>query len=182
MEEQKLHRVWIILFCTGLLLGTFMTNLFFKNQVPIEELWNLDQYDAIAFGGLEQKQYFIFLLLRRGKQLIGILLLFFFTNRMIAIGVPLFFFAFTMSAFLSLETMRIGFVGLLLSVGYLFPHYICYSFGMYGLAQMGSRSRTSYQIGLGLCFITAFFFGGCYLEAFCNPIVVQAIVTWLELA
>lgn len=173
-REQKLYRIWAILFLGGLLAGAFLTNIFFQNQAGIEQLWSLDHYDAITAGELEQKQYFIFLLLRRGKQLLCILLLFFFTNRMLGIGIPLFLFSFSASALLSLETMRLGIAGLFLSLSYLVPQYVCYGIGVYNLSRLGSGNKTSYQMIVGL-FLTVFLFiMGCYLEAFWNPFFVQA--------
>lgn len=178
-QNEKVYQIWKVIFFTGIILGAFLTNLFFKNQAGISDLWNLDQYRTIAAGELPQKQYFIFLLFRRGKQLLGILLLFFFTNRFIGIGVPLFLFSFSTSALFALETMRIGIVGVLVSIVYLIPHYFVYGGALYGLFQIGEKQKKDYQMLLQLICIIGIWGLGCYIEAYWNPTLVRKITMLL---
>lgn len=174
-EKQKTSYVWNILFFVGLLLGAVTTNLIFKKQVPFDNLWNMDQYQNIAIGEFTQKQYFVFLILRRGKQFGMILLLFLLTNRMLGIGVPLFLFAFSTSALLSLETMRMGLLGVFLGVVYLIPHYICYGFGISMIARLGEKAQQSYKQTIPLLVAIGAWLIGCYIEAYWNPFLVKMI-------
>ena len=174
-QNQKLYQVWKIVFFSGIVLGAVLTNAFFKNQAGILELWSLDQYHALVEGELPQKQYFIFLLFRRGKQLFGILLLLFFTNRMIGISVPIFLFSFSTSALFALETMRMGIVGIFLAIIYLIPQYLLYGVGLYGLFQIGNKNEQNYQMILRLICIIGIWIFGCYIEAYWNPALVQGV-------
>lgn len=178
-QNQKTYYIWNILFVIGLLLGTFLTNIFFKNQAEISNLWSLDQYSVIATGDLPQKQYFVFLLLRRGKQLLAILCLLFLTNRMVGIGVPLFLFAFSTSSLFALETMRMGIAGVFLGILYLIPHYFFYGMGVYGLAILGKAQSKTYKKLIGLASIIGIWLIGCYIEAFWNPELVKMFTVLL---
>lgn len=179
-ENQKTYYVWNILFFVGLLLGTLVTNLMFKNEVPFNNLWSIDQYQNIATGELTQKQYFVFLILRRGKQLGMIFILFLLTNRMLGVGIPLFLFSFSTSALLSLETMRMGFVGIGIGIIYLIPHYVCYGFSISMFSKIGQRTQQNYKRMIQLGFVVGIWVIGCYMEAYWNPILVKIVTTVVE--
>ncbi|MBO8462872.1 MAG: hypothetical protein IAC13_02945 [Firmicutes bacterium] len=176
-ENQKTYYVWNILFFVGLLLGTFVTNLIFKNQTPFNDLWNMDQYQHITTGDLTEKQYFVFLILRRGKQLGMIFILFLLTNRALGVGIPLFLFSFSTSALLSLETMRMGLLGVGIGIVYLLPHYLCYGFSLCVFSKMGQRISQSRTILLQVGVIIGVWIIGCYLEAYWNPTLVKILTT-----
>lgn len=176
-QRQKTSYIWNIVFFTGLLFGALITNLFFQNQAGIMNLWSFDPYSMIETGELAKKQYLVFLLLRRGKQLLGILCLLFFTNRMIGVGIPLFLFAFSISSLCALETMRMGIVGAILGMLYLVPHYLCYGMGIYGISRFFSNQKQSYKrivLLVGLCVLWGV---GCYMEAFLNPELMKWILS-----
>ena len=176
-ENQKTYYVWNIIFFVGLVLGTLITNLLFKNQSSFDVLWSVDQYQSIAMGELTQKQYFVFLLLRRGKQILGIFLLFLLTNRMIGIGTPIFLFAFSTSALLSLETMRMGLIGILFGILYLMPHYLCYGCGVYLFSKLGQRTHEKYKVLIQFFIILGIWSIGCYLEAYWNPVLIKIVTS-----
>lgn len=167
MDRKKEQYIWKFIFFSSLLLGVIITNMLFKDQAGTTNLWSFDP-NSISYSQLPKSEYFMFLLFHRGKQLFGILILLFLTNIQIGIGVPVFLFLFCISSFLSLETMRMGIQGVLLSVLYLFPHYFCYGGTLYSFWNMRNRERNYYQRIFLFLFGIGIWFFGCYTEAFWN--------------
>lgn len=175
MERKREQFIWKIIFFSSLLLGVVVTNVLFQEQAGTTNLWSFDPY-SISYNQLPKDEYFIFLLFHRGKQLMGILLLLFLTNVQIGIGIPVFLFLFSMSCFLSLETMRLGIVGVFFSIIYLFPHYFLYGGTLYNFWKMKHTTQNNYQklvlfsMGIGIWIF------GCYIEAFWNVDLVSNIM------
>lgn len=167
MDRKKEQYIWKIIFFSSLLLGVIITNILFREQAGTTNLWSFDPH-SISYSQLPKSEYFVFLLFHRGKQLLGIILLLGLTNIQIGVGIPVFLFLFSISSFLSLETMRMGIQGVFLSILYLFPHYFCYGGSLYSFWKMRDREQNSYQrMALFLFGILIWFFG-CYTEAFWN--------------
>lgn len=159
----------------GLFAGSLLVNFIFAGNASFDDLWNIDTLKITGIEILATREYFIYILLKRFKQFGILFALLALTDSMIILWILSGGFAVCLGALLSLETMRMGFRGILLSVCYFFPHYICYlgimAILMRRISEPDHRKQLSVfaQCSILLLLLLA----GCLLEAYMNPIFLK---------
>lgn len=175
----KTQYIFIGLFFLGLIVGTFVVNLLFRGTVELNQLWNVDMLDLNGIDVLMKKEYFVYILMKRLKQfLILFILMEFIKKEFVMSGLSLGF-GFTVSALISLETMRLGIQGVVLSFVYFFPHYIVY-IGIIALFIFQIREETKKPMWMRLLIMIGFVLIGCFLESFINPYLLGIMFNFMR--
>lgn len=174
----KTQYIFIFLFFLGLIVGTFIVNLLFRGTVELNQLWNVDMLDLNGIDVLMKKEYFIYILMKRIKQFLILFILMEFIKKEFVVGGLSLGFGFTVSALISLETMRLGIQGVLLSFVYFCPHYIVY-IGIIALFVFQMKEDTRKPMWMRLLIMIGFVLIGCFLEAFINPFLLNVMFNFL---
>ncbi len=175
------------IYFVSLLLGIALTNFAAHKYSGYIQQLNFKVYDLQQLSEISSNEFFLSLLLRRGRQFLilyigGICLPIFFV-----FGLYLCFFSFSLASFLCIQTMREGFYGILSSFFYFFPQYICYIvlYFIFYYTIKNKKQSLPFENKIGGKYISkimirsmiiiAILLGGCFLEAYINPIILKYI-------
>lgn len=177
------------IYFVSLIFGILLTNFVaYRYRTYITQL-NFMVYDLDKLSQISSNEFFLSLLLKRGRQFFVLYIAGLFLPTILIFGLYLAFFSFSLSCFLCIQTVQLGFYGILSSFFYFFPQYICYIllfFICYYRIKSKKESlpfREERKIGgkylskllIRWMVVIAILLGGCFLEAYINPILLQYI-------
>ncbi len=184
LKKKGIFGVYFISLLFGILLTNFAAH---RYSGYIQQL-NFKVYDLQKLSEISTNEFFLSLLLRRGRQFFVLYIGGIFLPTILVFGLFLSFFSFSLASFLCIQTMREGFYGILSSFFYFFPQYICYIllfFICYYRIKSKKESLPFLEEKIGGKYISkimirwmivlAILLGGCFLEAYINPVILQYI-------
>lgn len=177
------------IYFASLIFGIILTNFAAHRYETYISQLNFMVYDLDKLSQISSNEFFLSLLLKRGRQFLVLYIAGLFLSTILVFGLYLAFFAFSLSCFLCIQTVQSGFYGILSSFFYFFPQYICYIllfFICYYRIKSKKESlpfREERKIGgkyiskvfIRWMVVIAILLGGCFLEAYINPMILQYI-------
>lgn len=173
----------------SLIFGIILTNFAAHRYGDYINQLNLMVYDLDKLSKISSNEFFLSLMLKRGRQFLVLYVGGVFLPTVLVFGLYLSFFSFSLSCFLCIQTIQAGFYGILSSFFYFFPQYICYILlffiCFYRIKSKKESLPFREERKIGGKYITkvlvrwmvviAILLGGCFLEAYINPVILQYI-------
>lgn len=190
MRQIELRNKGMVgIYFASLIFGILLTNFAAHRYATYINQLNFMVYDLDKLSQISSNEFFLSLLLKRGRQFLVLYIAGLFLPTILVFGLYLAFFSFSLSCFLCIQTVQSGFYGILSSFFYFFPQYICYIllfFICYYRIKGKKESlpfREERKIGgkyiskvfIRWMVVIAILLGGCFLEAYINPMLLQYI-------
>ena len=164
---------WYIL---GFLLGILGANLFFKFNGISESISKFCQYSYIQDETGLQKEYFFYLIFKRGSCLVIPFFVYLTQYKKPITGIILMWTGFSTGIILVVSIIDKGIYGIILCFAALFPHVIFYFMSYYIIMKFVYEYPNIKWTALKTIFVVVFLITGAATETVINPFVYSWLI------